>query len=293
MDKYSNISTIVHVTGDFMLDLDKNKLDDILEKFHILTGFRIAVFDDSMHEVSAYPAAVSRFCSLLRDNPSADKICKGCDKTAFAKAAQIRKLHLYQCDFGLYEAVVPLIENNEIIGYMMIGQMMSTKSGAKQMVSIKSNLYWSSSENREFLLDELPLLDYQKIEASAMIMSICASYLSITNNIRKSKPQQIKSFKEYLDQHYKENISIDKLCSQFGIGRTTLFALMKKNFGKTIKQYCNNMRLEEAKNSLTSTDLSIKEIAFLVGFSDQNYFSRLFYQKIKISPKQYRIEHRK
>jgi len=276
-----------------MLDLDKNKLDDVLEKFHILTGFRIGVFDDSMNEVSSYPVEFCRFCSILRKNPSADNICKESDKAAFSKASQIRKLNLYQCDFGLYEAVVPLIVNTEIIGFMMIGQMLSTDKGAKQMVSLKSNLYWNSNENRELLLEELPLLDYRKIEASAMIMSICASYLSITNKVQKSKPHQIKSLKEYLDQHYKENISVDKLCDQFGIGRTTLFAVIKNNFGKTIKQYCNDLRLEEAKNSLTSTDLSIKEIAFLVGYSDQNYFSRIFFQKMKMSPKQYRMENRK
>lgn len=52
--------------------------------------------------------------------------------------------------------------------------------------------------------------------------------------------------------------------------------------------YVNRLRIEKAKNLLYSTTLSIKEIGFQVGFSDEKYFMKVFKKLEGLSPSQYR-----
>ena len=52
-------------------------------------------------------------------------------------------------------------------------------------------------------------------------------------------------------------------------------------------EYINNTRINRAKEMLSDTNLSISDIAERAGFSDQNYFCRIFKKKTGISPKQY------
>ncbi len=276
-----------------MLAVDKKNLEEILEHFHALTGFRIAVLDDRFTELASCPDSISDFCRCLRESPEADLLCRDCDRNAFRIASETGRLHVYQCAFGLYEAVMPIAENGEIIGCLMIGQMVSAKNGTSRTVPERSRRYWVSEENRERLFDRLPLLDYRKIQAAAAIMEICASWLVMTQRVQKQKPRLTVLLEEYLDRNYKKNLTVEELCARFAIGRTTFFNLMKTHFGKSLKDYCGDLRQEEAASLLASTDLSIKEIAYIVGYADQNYFSRAFGKKHGTTPKEYREQKRR
>ena len=52
--------------------------------------------------------------------------------------------------------------------------------------------------------------------------------------------------------------------------------------------YLNHFRIEQAKELLCQTELSIKNISIDVGFSDEFYFSRLFKKSVGVSPQHYR-----
>ena len=54
------------------------------------------------------------------------------------------------------------------------------------------------------------------------------------------------------------------------------------------RNYLNKIRIEQSKLLLKNTDSSIVEIAMEVGFEDQSYFSKVFKNLTKMTPKQYR-----
>ena len=60
-----------------------------------------------------------------------------------------------------------------------------------------------------------------------------------------------------------------------------------------LRNYCNNLKLEDAKNLLSKTDIPITEIAFDVGFNDVSYFIQLFKNKFSTTPLKYRKMHRR
>ena len=64
--------------------------------------------------------------------------------------------------------------------------------------------------------------------------------------------------------------------------------MFKKQFGMSFSEYVNGKRLEKSRELLLSTVLSVKEIADEVGFTDANYFTRLFRQNFGISPTDFR-----
>ena len=96
---------------------------------------------------------------------------------------------------------------------------------------------------------------------------------------------------QYLNVHYKENISIKTLCSLSKMTPKT----MRRNFirmtGFPPVQYQIQLRISEACNLLRTTNKSISEIAYEVGFSDASYFGRQFKRITGKSSGDYRREY--
>jgi len=271
-----------------MITLDRYEIERILSYFHLITGFRVSVTDLNYKELAACPSELCEFCTEIRKNPDADNVCRACDKKAFEKAQKERGLYLYPCDFGLYEAVTPLYDNNKIVGYMMLGQMLSSKSGSKELVMWKSENYWKSLKDRRELLDRMPVIDYKNIKASATLMNVCASYLTLSGQVRANNPSKEQKMLDYVTEHFKENFTDKEVCSMFDISRTAYFNTIKKTFGMTKTEYLNSLRAEEAKKLLASTHMTVKEISKNLGYNDQNYFARVFHKYTGVSPLDYR-----
>lgn len=104
----------------------------------------------------------------------------------------------------------------------------------------------------------------------------------VTNNIdtyfqqMASEKSIAKSIKEYVDQHYTEEISRADLSDLFFIDAAYAVKLFKKEFGVSFKNYVIDKRIEVAKNLLITTDLPINTISDSVGYSNYSYFTRIF-----------------
>ncbi len=78
------------------------------------------------------------------------------------------------------------------------------------------------------------------------------------------------------------------LSNRFDCCRSILMTRFKNEYGLTINQYLTDVRLAAAVELLQKSQKSVKEIAAECGFSDQNYFSRLFTNRMHCSPTVYR-----
>jgi AraC-like DNA-binding protein len=276
-----------------MINIDRQKIEQVLSVYHIITGFRVAIFDVNYNELISCPEKICDFCYELRKNAEAEEICRACDVKACEKAKESKNLYIYVCDFGLNEAVTPIYDGEKLIGYMMIGQMLATKSGSKEIVYWKSKRLWKSLQNRQELLEKLPLVDYRNIKASAMLMNICASYITLTKQVTEKNTSKEKLLLDFIKENYKIGYSDKQLYEKFGLSRTAYYDAISKGLGVTKTEFVNAKRIEEAKRLLTTTDMTIAEISRNVGFKDQNYFSRIFSRLSGMSPLKYRSENRK
>ncbi|WP_370480285.1 helix-turn-helix domain-containing protein [Tamlana flava] len=89
-----------------------------------------------------------------------------------------------------------------------------------------------------------------------------------------------------LDNLENETFDVVELSQASGYSRSQLYRKIKSISGKTIIDFINCLRLEEALNLLVNDAGSISEIAYKVGFNSPNYFSRIFHEKYGCAPTQ-------
>lgn len=92
----------------------------------------------------------------------------------------------------------------------------------------------------------------------------------------------------FIRMNFSEDISIEEIAQKLHVHPSHLMRTFKKEKGMTISHYRNLTRMKEAKDLLTNSNLSIIEIAIIVGFNNQQYFSRVFKEEVGVSPKEYR-----
>jgi len=117
---------------------------------------------------------------------------------------------------------------------------------------------------------------------------------SYTSSFLKNSPQNyhddenIITIQEWMHSCYHDEITLEILSEKFGISIRSLNRRFKQATGKSPMQYLQQLRIENAQELLKTSNLSIAEVAFNVGYPDNSYFSALFRKAISVSPKQYR-----
>jgi len=108
-------------------------------------------------------------------------------------------------------------------------------------------------------------------------------YISIQTNMGK-----IELVKEYINNNFRNKISLSGISQEFYISKYYLAREFKKYYGMTIGDYINRKRITFAKESLRFTNKSIQEISILCGIPDTNYFTKVFNKLEGCSPSVYK-----
>ncbi len=108
--------------------------------------------------------------------------------------------------------------------------------------------------------------------------SLCAS----------PKKQSLQLAKDYLEEHYRERLSLDQLAERFFINKYYLTRIFKEQFGVSVGTYLAQLRVTRAKQLLRFSDLSVEEIGRECGIEEPAYFARVFKKVEGIAPGEYR-----
>lgn len=100
--------------------------------------------------------------------------------------------------------------------------------------------------------------------------------------------RQCAAVKRYIDLHFKEALSLEQLADESHINKYYLSHAFKREYGVSPINYMINKRIEESKYLLAETDLSLSQIAQLLGFSSLSYFSQVFRRTLSVTPMEYR-----
>lgn len=93
---------------------------------------------------------------------------------------------------------------------------------------------------------------------------------------------------EWLQKHYQRDIRIRDLATLFGLNPRSLNRRFRQAAGKTPVEYLQEVRINQARQLLKHSNLSIAEIAFSVGYQDVSYFTGLFRRMHDVTPNAYR-----
>lgn len=122
---------------------------------------------------------------------------------------------------------------------------------------------------------------------------IWSSNLVVTVHGRLKAAQRIEDSVRYMLQHLDEPLDVATLSAKAGISPSSFYALFKSATGQTPINFLIRARMRLACKLLEKTTLQIKEIAALLGYSDQFYFSRVFKTAHGVAPRDYRLRKEK
>ncbi|WP_043932015.1 helix-turn-helix domain-containing protein [Bacillus sp. EB01] len=97
----------------------------------------------------------------------------------------------------------------------------------------------------------------------------------------------VKRAADFIQLNLGHSITLEDIAKQLNINPSHLSRIFKEDTGLTITDFINRKRIDEAKLYLQRGTQSITEIAFLVGFNDLNYFSKVFKKLTSVTPSQY------
>jgi YesN/AraC family two-component response regulator len=98
----------------------------------------------------------------------------------------------------------------------------------------------------------------------------------------------VDSMLAYIDLHYAENLTLDRIAEEFRLNASYTSRLIAKASGTSFVQHVNRRRIEAAERLLADPSLRIKEIVNACGFSDYTYFLKVFRDLAGCTPQQYR-----
>ena len=133
---------------------------------------------------------------------------------------------------------------------------------------------------------------------------ICASFLredpvqvnivykSLCNRLvdKSKKTPIVIEVQKYINRnYYNEDLSIIEIANYLGVSQTYLMRLFKRELKMTFIEYLTNVRIKNAIILMRDPYLELYEIAELIGYSTQHYFSNVFKKHVGISPKDYKL----
>lgn len=98
----------------------------------------------------------------------------------------------------------------------------------------------------------------------------------------------VQRAKEYINENYRKDLSLDELSRELDISPYYFSKLFKEETGSNFVEYLTGLRMDQAKVMLKDENLSMKEICAAIGYSDPNYFSRIFKKNVGLTPTEYR-----
>lgn len=275
------------------LNYNEKELHQLLQDFHDLTKLTLTLYDPEGEWIFSYPTKENYFCNCIKTSPEGAALCDASDRASFEAAKASGECVIYKCHAGLIEATAPIVSDGFTIGYLMMGQVANAAS-PEQLQSLiehalhKYHLNEAENDSWKQYAAATPCISDTQIHAAARIMEACISSILYKKLISIEKQQFEQNINTYILNHLTEDLSVDRLCEHLHLSRRKLYEYSEEFLHCSIAKYIKKMRLQHAQTLLTETNLPISTISEQCGFSDYNYFCRIFKQENGMSARSYR-----
>lgn len=146
--------------------------------------------------------------------------------------------------------------------------------------------------------------EYSRADADGAVIKqlLIALICIIESDKRKDSPATVdnmtvqnktfRSFLQVLEQHYREPRGVEFYADKLFMTSRNLNLICQRVMHQSVSEIVETRKLLEAKNLLITTDKTVAEIGFVLGFNEKTYFTHVFKKKAGISPSEFRKEMR-
>ena len=135
------------------------------------------------------------------------------------------------------------------------------------------------------------LKPWNEEKLTGLISEAISSIKEISSDDGKNEnlqDSQKSIIKKYIKENYKRDISAGDVAGILGYSDVYFSKIFKQLFDDTFINYLTNLRIEKAKVLLKDVSFNIKEVGASVGYTDSNYFTKVFKRAVGMSPSEYR-----
>lgn len=256
---------------------DIPKLEAIITSLSRLTGISMSFIRPDGEVVCWSAPPKPCFCSLgMSRGAFSEKTCEESDREIMAACARSRRVEGHLCHAGLYDAAMPIVLGDTLVGFVMFGQF-------RTPTSVPCEAYMADPVLRA-TWEEIPLYDEEQIESLKFLLP----HVLVGNAVRMEYSPFATELSEYVAGHLGEDLGVEALCARFSVSKNTLYRAVRENFDTTVNEFVTSRRLERACQLLTGSDTPVVAIAESVGLGNYPYFCRLFRQRLGKTPGEYR-----
>ena len=244
---------------------NRAELSRIAGNIKTLTGVSVTVIDEAYQEIAGSGDEYT-YCDRLNSILKNYSLCANCNKELLEKCTKSKKTEYHICHAGLYDFATPIIKNDICVGYILMGRV-------RLKNSLQIQKYTGIDDGTlDSLYYELPVLTEEQIDVLADLMQDIIFDRAITIESDNDFEKILEFIKDTLSQ----KLTVEEICREFHISKTTLYNMFQKKFGVSVNDYVVDLKMKKAQYLLQNTNKTIGKIAEEVGFSNQTYFCKLF-----------------
>jgi AraC-like DNA-binding protein len=148
--------------------------------------------------------------------------------------------------------------------------------------------------SRAYLLSLFTLLKRHLEEEDALPRQAHSHFFDKTSETPALGPEvTLRRITQYIQNNLGNSFTLQDIARAAYISRSTLAALFREHTGQTVWEYVTEQRMAEAKAMLTQTDISIENIARLIGFPNPSHFATRFARYTGVPPREFRLQTRR
>jgi AraC-like DNA-binding protein/ligand-binding sensor protein len=276
MDYFANLAIFVQMKYP-MKYIFRKEVQDILDIFTDLFDIRIAFFSSQGDELKVGKRrGLCEFCDLLRSQLAYEPICLDLDRKMRDRAMTEKKMIHYQCHSGMMEAITPIYIEENLIGFLMVGQFRINQEPLKQTMRIKWRETVGTDElETAFLIT--PCFTEEHAMNILKLFNVLVDHILYRHMIEFHGSNSVQPLVHFLQGHLEENLDIAEGAKILMQSKSSLAHKFKNITGKSFKQYQIDLKLEKADEYFRKQpELTIREVAHRLGYEDPYYFSRLY-----------------
>lgn len=259
----------------------------LLQTLQTVTGMGVAVFDTHFRCVHFTLRGIS-FCREVHRSERCHALCKQSDQTALERVRDTKQPYINRCPFGLFEAVYPILEQERLLGYLLISPALC-KDQDVRIHCVEEVLLHNPEANPEMLLstvEEIPIYTKEELDAICHTVSLFAEHIASNHLIAGTERPLGELIKQYVRKNLGSKITLSDMSQNLHCSTVTLTETFRREYGITIMKYVLQKRMKLAQGMLADPNcpMTVTEIADRCGFPDVEYFSKKFKETHGVPP---------
>lgn len=272
---------------------------------------RVPVIHDSL----GWRQMLSVFLSRYLANPDLDIRSVRYDRPEEAKRKPMVALSSISYDsvearYAVEEAMLAAIRRGDIaeatyqqnlfMGFSLDARDPDPLRDAKNMIIAVNTAYRKTIQQASvhpMYIDAISGQFQREIEAAETVAEVCGLIpkmirhycLLVKRHSLERYSSMVRDCINFINFHYMEPLSLEVLAGRFAVNKNYLSSRFHQEVGMTVTAYINRTRIERSVSMLEKTSRTIQEIAESCGFSDGNYYTRIFRKLNGMTPNEYRI----